>query len=78
MKPFGILPPGVRLDAWVIEKASQPAEDAPEVARLREELRKSMPELTCVLEMLAKLRPAQDLAARLAGPPPAQLIHQKS
>jgi hypothetical protein len=78
MRTISTLPPGVRLDAWPNGAASQTPQDAPEVAQLREELRKAMPEFAGVLEMLAKLRPIRDLAGRLAAPQPGKLITQKS
>jgi hypothetical protein len=78
MTPLGVIPPGMRLDAWPAEaKLATPA-DSPEVAQLREELRKTMPEITSYLDLLAKLRPLQDLAGQLAAPQPAKLIIQRS
>jgi hypothetical protein len=61
---FGKPPAGIRLDGWPAAPASQPAQDCPEVARLREELRRRMPELVAVLELLEKIRPLRDLAGR--------------
>jgi hypothetical protein len=78
MNTFGTLPAGVRLDAWPDESPSQAPEDAPEIAQLREELRKSMPQVAEMLEMLTKLRPIRDLKGRLAAPQPAGLITKRS
>ena len=74
MNPFYTVPAGVRLDEWPESSPPPTPQDPPEVARLRAELRKSMPQFTLMFEMLAKLRPIQDLTARLAGPVQAQLI----
>lgn len=78
MNNFSTLPAGVRLDSWPDMSTCQAPQDAPEVAQLREELRKAMPEFTDVLDTLAKLRHIQDLAGRLAGPAPVRVIVQKS
>jgi D-serine deaminase-like pyridoxal phosphate-dependent protein len=78
MKTITLLPAGVRLDGWPEVTTPQPPQDAPEVAQLREELRKSMPHLSCVLDMLAQLRPLRDLAGRLAAPQPVKVKTQKS
>jgi hypothetical protein len=78
METSGTLPAGVRLDTWPDTTAPKAPQDTPEVAQLREELRKSMPEFVGVLDLLAKLRPMQELAGRLAAPQPAKLIIHKS
>jgi hypothetical protein len=78
MNPFTTLPAGVRLDDWPAAAEDQSPQDSPEVAQLREELRKSLPRLAEVLEMLDRLRPMRDLAGRLAAPQPAKLTIQKS
>ncbi len=78
MITVGTLPPGVRLDAWPAAPSSQAPQDSPEVAQLREELRKSMPEFAGVLEILDKLRPLRDLAGRLAAAQPAKVTIKRS
>jgi hypothetical protein len=70
------MPAGVRLDAW--PRPPEALQDSPEVAQLREELRKSVPQVVIVLDMLAKLGPARDLAGQLAGPQPAKLKMHRS
>lgn len=77
MNTFNTLPAGVRLDVWLEATSPLPAQDTPEVAQLRDELRRSMPEFVRVLEILAKMRPIRDLAGRLAAPQPVQLTIQK-
>jgi hypothetical protein len=74
MKSVTVLPAGIRLDAWPQTSTPEPLPDAPEVAALREELRKSMPQVAAMLEMLAKLRPIHELTGRLGAPHPAQLV----
>jgi len=76
MNPLGTLPPGVRLDSWPNQPVLQTSQDHPEVARLKEELRKRMPELIKVLEVLAALSPIQELAGKLAAPPLGILVTQ--
>jgi hypothetical protein len=78
MTPFDTLPAGVRLDAWPHNPVPEPPQDTPEIARLRELLRHSMPEFVGVLDLLASLRPVQDLAGRLAAGQPAKLTTQRS
>ncbi len=78
MNTFSTLPAGMRLDAWLEVSTAQAPQDTPEVAQLRDALRKSMPQFADVLELLAKLRPIRDLAGRMAAPQPAQLITRKS
>jgi hypothetical protein len=65
------------LDAWPVPQVPSPPQDPPEVASLKEELQRSMPRLAAQLEVLAVLRQIRELAGRLAGPQPAQLITQK-
>lgn len=77
MNSYNKLPAGVRLDLWPNSFPAQPPDDGPEVTQLREELRKSMPQLAEMLEILKKLRPIQELAARLAGPPQAEVITKR-
>jgi hypothetical protein len=77
MNPIVILPAGIRLDAWPTMQPAKAPEDSPEVAELRRELRKAMPEMTAIFDMFSKLQPLRDLAGRLAGPQPAQTkIHR--
>jgi hypothetical protein len=77
MRSINTLPAGIRLDAWPIQPAPPPPQDPPIVVGLKEELRKSMPELAVQLETLAVLRQIRDLAGRVAGPQPAKIItHQ--
>jgi len=52
---YNTLPPGIRLDSWSTEPSPVPAQDSPEVAQLREELRKSMPRFTAMMELLARI-----------------------
>lgn len=78
MKTFTTLPAGVRLDTWPDTTIPEPPQDTPEVAQLREELRKAMPQLAGVLDMLAKLRPLRDLAGTLAAPHPAKVDTRRS
>lgn len=78
MRMVGTVPAGVRLDVWPDAPSPEAPQDAPEVARLREELRKSMPQMVGVLDMLEKLRPIRDLAGRLAGPQPAKMKLHRS
>ncbi len=59
MAMFGNMPAGVRLDPWPVAANPVATQDSPEVAHLREELRKSVPQMVVVLETLAKLRYAQ-------------------
>ena len=67
MKLIGTIPAGIRLDAWPTTLPSKAPEDSPEVAEIRQELRKSMPQVVAVLDVLAKLQTVRDLAGRLAG-----------
>lgn len=76
MRTVGTLPPGVRLDTWPVAPSSP--QDSPDVAQLREELRKSMPQFASVLEMFEKLRPLRDLAGRLAAAQPAKVTLKRS
>jgi hypothetical protein len=69
---IGTVPAGVRLDAWTDTPPPETPQDSPEVARLRDELRKSMPQMADVLETLSKLQQMRDLAGRVAGPRPAK------
>jgi hypothetical protein len=48
------------------------------VVRLKEELRRCMPQLVAQLESLALLRQVRDLAGRLAGPQPVKLTIRRS
>ena len=77
MNTFNKLPAGVRLDGWQELPACEPAVDAPEVAELREELRKAVPEFAGMLELLSKLRPVQEMAARIAGPAQWRVVTQR-
>jgi hypothetical protein len=77
MNSFFTLPAGIRLDPWPEVTPSLSPEDPPEIAALREEMRKSMPEVATMLEEMNELRPIQDLAARFAGPQSVQTILQK-
>jgi hypothetical protein len=77
MEPLITLPPGVRLDVWPTPIAPAPIADPPEVVRLREELRKTMPELVSVLDLFDQLRPMQEVAGRLSGPPPGVLMIER-
>ncbi|HTU18909.1 MAG TPA: hypothetical protein VMG10_12690 [Gemmataceae bacterium] len=77
MNSFITLPAGIRLDPWPEETPSPILEDPPEIAQLREEMHKSMPEVATMLDTLNELRPIQDLAARFAGPEAVQTILQK-
>jgi hypothetical protein len=78
VNPISALPAGIRLDdAWPRESAPEPC-DAPEVAQLRDELRKSMPEMAGMLETLATYRPIQELVGRLAAPQAAKLVTHRS
>ncbi len=78
MGTIGILPAGVRLDEWPGVTLPEAPQDDPEVAGLREELRRSMPYLASQLEILAKVRQLRDLAGRVAGPAPPKLTTRKS
>jgi len=79
MKPMiGTLPAGVRLDAWPEVPTSEATQDSPEVAQLRDELRKSMPQVMGVLEILGKLQYMRDLAGRVSGPQPAKMRLHRS
>jgi hypothetical protein len=78
MRSINVLPPGVRLDAWPSVAAPPIPQDPPEVVRLKEELRRTMPELARQLDSLAILQQIRDLAGRLAGPQPAQLTTRRS
>jgi hypothetical protein len=74
-----MLPAGIRLDdVWPSSPTSQPPVDEPEIAQLRQELRKAMPQVAEMLETMAKLRPIQELMGRLASPQPAEVITHKS
>ena len=77
MKPIEFLPAGIRLDAWQTMQPTKAPEDSPEVAEIRQELRKSMPETMVIFDVLAKLQPLRDLAGKLAGPQPTHTkIHR--
>lgn len=78
MKTLVTVPAGVRLDAWPETPPSAAERDTPEVAQLREEFRKSMPQVASVLETLSKLQHMRDLAGRVAGPQPATIIQHRS
>lgn len=78
MRTFDTVPAGIRLDAWPDAPPRETPQDSPQVAQLREELRKSMPQIASVLEMLGKLRPMRDLAVRIAGPQPAKMKMHRS
>jgi hypothetical protein len=72
MNPALALPAGIRLDVWPnLQPAPEPA-DTQEVADLKAELRRSMPEVAAMLDIMVELRPVQDLVGRLAGAPMAQ------
>jgi hypothetical protein len=75
---IGTMPAGVRLDAWPDALPPEAPQDSPEVAQLREELRKSMPQMVGVLETLSKLQQMRDLAGRLAGPQPVKMKLHRS
>ncbi len=77
-KMIGTAPAGVRLDIWPDAPPPEAPQDSPEIARLREELRKSMPQMAGVLETLSKLQQLRDLAGRLAGPQPAKMNLHRS
>lgn len=47
---------GTRLDGWPAVPTPQEPQDGPEVARLREELQKAMPEWAGLLDTLAEMR----------------------
>jgi hypothetical protein len=68
----------MRLDGWPAAPAAEVPQDTPEVAQLREELRKAMPEIVPILEMLDRLRPMRELAGRRAAHPPAKMTMKKS
>jgi succinate dehydrogenase/fumarate reductase flavoprotein subunit len=75
---IGTVPAGVRLDAWPDTSPPEAPQDSPEVAQLREELRKSMPQMVGILETLDRLQQMRDLAGRLAGPQPAKMKLHRS
>jgi hypothetical protein len=77
-RAIGTVPAGVRLDAWPGTPPPEAPQDSPEVAQLREELRKSMPQMVGVLETLSKLQQMRDLAGRVAGPQPAKMKLHRS
>lgn len=78
MRTLVTVPAGVRLDVWPEPPPSAADKDTPEVAKLREELRKSMPQIANVLDILSKLRSVRDLSGRLAGPQPASMQTYRS
>jgi len=79
MSLLNTLPAGIRLDDdWPSSSAIKPPADAPEIAELRLEFRKSLPQVADMLETMAKLRSIQELAGRLAGPQPARLVTLKN
>lgn len=61
---IGTIPAGVCLDAW--PNTTEAVQDSPEVAELREELRRSLPQVAIVLETIAKLQYAGDLRKKSA------------
>ena len=77
MNSFNRLPAGVRLDVWPQSERREPPTDPPEVAELREELRKAVPQFVVMLDVLNKLRSVQDLAGRLAGPAQAEVATER-
>ncbi len=77
MMSFGMLRAGVRLDAWPEPAIPPTPPEAPEVAELKEELRKSLPQVAELFDVLATLRPVHELTGQLAGPRPARLVTQK-
>lgn len=78
MNPFITLPAGIRLDEWSDLAATKSEPDAPEVAELREEFRKSMPQVASIFDMLAKLRPINELAGRVRAPVPTKVITRRN
>jgi hypothetical protein len=62
------------LDVWPNLPQVPPPTDAPEVADLKAELRRSMPHVADTLDAMVKLRPIQELVGRLAGAPMVQTV----
>jgi hypothetical protein len=77
MANFNVLPAGVRLDSWPAVTPPQSYQDSPEVAELRAELRKAVPEVVTVLALLEALRPMRELPGRLGTQRPAKVIIQR-
>jgi hypothetical protein len=76
MRALATLPAGVRLDAWPTSPSLVTCEDSPEIANLREELRKSLPYLAGQLDLLGRVSQLRDLSSRLTGPRPMTLATQ--
>lgn len=74
---FNAIPAGVRLDSWEPKPAIDEPAYAPEIEALRDEFRKSMPEVVNMLDALASYRVTRDLAGRLAAPQQSELVIER-